>query len=162
MTEERSIDPFACDGRTGTKGPQKQIIPSTEARIRTWFERTWNDGEKSAVEELMSNEAEVLGLGTSVMNPTAFIETQRAFHQTFDQILVEVVDLVCGEDEGAGHARFSALHRASGREVDVLFSFAVRFEEGRIIWLRHVFDFTALLSQIGTLDPRAVGLIFNF
>jgi len=156
------MDSLACQGKPVPRIPQHPGFPDTEARIQTWFKRAWNEGEKSAVGELMSTEAEVLGLGTSVMNPTAFIETQRAFHQSFDQILVEVVDLVCGEDEGAGHARFSALHRASGREVDVLFSFAVRFEDGRIIWLRHVFDFTALLSQLGTLDPRAVGLIFNF
>ncbi len=162
MTERSSIDPVANHGGTWIPGAGKQGIPATKARILTWFDRAWNEGEMSAVGELMSAESEVLGLGTSVMNAVAFTETLRAYHQSFDQILVEVVDLVCGGDEGAGHARFSARHRASGREVDVLFSFSFRFEGGRIVWLRHVFDFTALLSQIGTLDPRAVGLIFNF
>ncbi|MEQ1840903.1 MAG: nuclear transport factor 2 family protein, partial [Verrucomicrobiales bacterium] len=135
MTERRSTDPVANHGGTGILGAGKQGIPAPEARILTWFDRAWNEGEKSAVEELMSAEAEVLGLGTSVMNAAAFTETLRAYHQSFDQVLVEVVDLVCGGDEGAGHARFSARHRASGREVDFLFSFSVRFEDGRIVWL---------------------------
>ena len=156
------MDSLACQGEPVPRVRQHQGFSATETRILTWFDRVWNEGEKSAVGELMSAEAEVLGLGTSVMNAAAFTETLLAYHRSFDQVLVEVVDLVFGEDEGAGHARFSAMHRASGREVDVLFSFSVRFEDGRIIWLRHVVDFTALLSQIGTLDPRAVGLIFNF
>lgn len=155
------MDPVALRRKTVPRVPYSPEFSVTESQILTWFDRAWNEGEKSAVGELLSAEAEVLGLGTSVMNAAAFIETLLAYHRSFDQVLVEVVDLVCGEDEGAGHARFSARHRVSGREVDVLFSFAVRFEDGRIVWLRHVFDFTALLSQLGTLDPRAVGLIFN-
>ncbi len=155
------MDSFACQGEPVPRVPHPPGFPDTKARILTWFERAWNEGGKSAVGELMSAEAEVLGLGTAVMNAVAFGENLRSFHQTFDQIRVEVVDLVSGEDEGAGHARFSARHGVSGREVDVLFSFSVRFEDGRIIWLRHVFDFSALLAQLGTFDPRAVGLIFN-
>lgn len=155
------MESFVCHGSPVPRVYHSPGFSITESRIRTWFDRAWSEGEMAAVGELMSAEAEVLGLGTAVMNAVAFGENLRSFHQTFDQIRVEVVDLVSGEDEGAGHARFSARHGVSGREVDVLFSFSVRFEDGRIIWLRHVFDFTALLAQLGTFDPRAVGLIFN-
>lgn len=136
-------------------------VCSPENWTREWFERVWNRGEERAVQELMSGKAEILGLGTSVTNPEGFVRIHRAFRGAFQQILVEVADIVCDEMAVAGHARFTAMHRASGCEVDVLFSFAGRFEEGQVIWLRHVFDFTALLSQIGTLDPRAVNLLFT-
>lgn len=129
--------------------------------IVTWFDRVWNQLDGNAVRELMNEDGEILGLGTTVVDPEGFIRILRLYRAAFDQIHLEVVDLVEDDSSVAGHARFSGIHRQSTREVDFLFSFAARCEGNRLSWIRHVVDFTALLSQIGTLDPRAVNMIFE-
>lgn len=134
---------------------------SPKELVLTWFDRVWNQFDECAVHELMSADGEVLGLGTTVLGREGFIGVHRSFREAFDQIRLDVVDLVGEGASVAGHARFSAIHRKSAREVDFFFSFAGRYEDDRLCWVRHVVDFTALLSQLGTLDPRAVNLIFE-
>jgi ketosteroid isomerase-like protein len=136
-------------------------MESPKELFREWFERVWNQGDEAAIFELMHPEGEILGLGTTVMGREVFAGYHRAFRRGFSEILIEIVDLV-GEDEAvAGHARFSAVHGESGREVDIFLSFAGRFEDGKLRWVRNVVDFTALLSQVGSIDPRAVNLLFE-
>ena len=134
---------------------------SLEFLMESWFDRVWNRLDEKAVHDLMSENGEILGLGTTVVGREGFIGILRLYQAAFDQIHLEVVDLVGDASSVAGHARFSAIHRQSAREVDVLYSFAARCEGDQLIWIRHVVDFAALLSQIGTLDPRAVNLIFE-
>lgn len=136
-------------------------MESPKELTHQWFERVWNQLDEGAVMELMHPDGEILGLGTTVVGREGFIGYHRAFRRGFDQIRIEIVDLVAEDTAVAGHARFSAIHRGSGREVDIFLSFAGRFEDGKLRWVRNVVDFTALLSQIGTLDPRAVGLLFE-
>jgi ketosteroid isomerase-like protein len=136
------------------------FLPTNE-RVIEWFERVWNQMDEKAIGELLAGDGEVLGLGTTVLGQPGLVAIHRAYRRTFHQIRVEMVDLVSGETDGAGHVRFSAVHRANGAEVDVLWSFAVRLEGGRIGRIRHVIDHAALLSQIGTFDLRAVNLIFD-
>jgi len=126
-----------------------------------WFERVWNQLDETAILELMHPDGEILGLGTTVVGREGFRGYHRAFRRGFDQIRIEIVDIVAEEHSVAGHSRFSALHRESGREVDIFLSFAGRFEDGKLRWMRHVVDFTALLSQVGTLDPRSVNLLLE-
>jgi len=134
---------------------------SPEDLAHLWFNRVWNALDEEAVLQLMHRRGEILGLGTTVLGRDEFLSYHRAFRRGFDRVRIEIVDLVAEGAAAAGHARFSAVHRVSGREVDALLSFAVRFEGGKLRWARHVVDFTALLSQVGTLDPRAVGLLFE-
>lgn len=136
-------------------------MESSKELTRQWFERVWNQLDEGAVMELMHPDGEILGLGTTVVGRDGFLGYHRAFRRGFDQIRIEIVDLVAEGASVAGHARFSALHRITGREVDVFLSFAGRFEDGKLRWVRNVVDFTALLSQVGTLDPRAVNLLFE-
>lgn len=136
-------------------------MESSKELTRQWFERVWNQLDEGAVMELMYPDGEILGLGTTVLGREGFLIYHRAFRCGFDQIRIEIVDLVAEDASVAGHARFSAVHRVTGREVDIFLSFAVRFEDGKLRWMRHVVDFTALLSQVGTLDPRAVNLLFE-
>ena len=134
---------------------------SPKELILTWFERVWNHLDERAIQELMCENGEILGLGTTVVDREGFIGIFRLYRAAVDQIHLEVVDLVEDASSVAGHARFSGIHRQTNREVDFLFSFAARCEGNRLSWMRHVVDFTALLSQIGTLDPRAVNFIFD-
>jgi predicted ester cyclase len=135
--------------------------PTSKELAHQWFDRVWNQLDEGAVLDLMHPRGEILGIGTAVVGRDGFLLYHRACRRGFDQIRIEIADLVGEADAVAGHARFSALHRESGREVDVLLSFACRYEKGKLRWARNIVDFTAVLSQVGTLDPRAVNALFG-
>ncbi|MDF1824964.1 MAG: ester cyclase [Verrucomicrobiales bacterium] len=126
-----------------------------------WFDRVWNGMDRSAVGELMHAGCEVLGLGNTVVGPAGFLRIHESFKNAFDQIYVDVVDLVSEGDEVAGHARFAARHRFSGKEVDLIFSFSARFAEGKLIRVRNVIDYTSLLAQLDLLEPEKLKAVFE-
>lgn len=135
--------------------------PSAKDLTRQWFERVWNKAGEGAILALMHPEGEILGLGTTVLGRESFTVYARLFQSGFDQIRIDLAEIVAEGDAVAGHARFTALHRSSRREVDVYLSFSAHFEDGLLRRMRHLVDFTGLLSQVGTLDPRAVNLLFG-
>lgn len=128
---------------------------------REWFDRVWNHLDRSAIEELMDPECEILGLTATVRGPRGFLSVHESFTRAFDQIHVELVELVAEENEVAGHARFGARHRESQRQVDMMFSFSGKFENGRLKQVRHVVDYTSLLAQLNLFDPRRIGVVFS-
>jgi predicted ester cyclase len=128
---------------------------------REWFDRVWNHLDRSAIEELMDPECEILGLTATVRGPRGFLSVHESFTKAFDQIHVELVELVAEENEVAGHARFGARHRESQRQVDMMFSFSGKFENGRLKQVHHVVDYTSLLAQLNLFDPRRIGVVFS-
>ncbi|MEM9015713.1 MAG: nuclear transport factor 2 family protein [Verrucomicrobiota bacterium] len=132
-----------------------------KAKTRDWFERVWNQLDRSAVGEMMHDEAEVMGLGPTAVGPSGFLEVHKRFSAAYGQIHVSIVDLVGERNEVAGHGRFSAVHLASQTEVDFLFSFAGEFSDGKLIWVRNVVDYTSLMGQLNLLDPKRFDLIFE-
>jgi predicted ester cyclase len=134
---------------------------SVKQLAKSWLERVWNQNDLSAVAELMHEECEVLGLRNSVVGPTGFLKIHESFTAAFDQIHVEVVDLVAEGEEVAGHARFAARHRLSGKEVDLIFSFSGSFEAGQLRRVRNVIDYTSMLAQLDLLEPDKMRAVFE-
>ena len=137
------------------------IVSEVKEKTREWFDRVWNRLDLSVVDELMREDCEVLGLGNSVVGRAGFRSVHESFTAAFDQIHVEVIDFVAEGNEVAGHARFSARHRQSGREVDLMFSFYGCYEEGCLRRVRNVVDYTSLMAQMNLLEPEKMKLIFE-
>ena len=135
--------------------------PEVKGMIREWFERVWNQLDLTAVDELMHAQGEILGLGNTVVGRSGFKEVHHSFTASFDQIHVEVVDLVAEGNEVAGHSRFAARHRQSGREVDFMFSLHGLYEDGFLRKVRNVLDYTSLMAQLNLLEPERMQMIFD-
>lgn len=131
------------------------------AAIRDWFERVWNQLDEGAIEEMMAEDCEVLGVSAMPVNREQYVEFYRTVRSAFDEIRMEIADVVVEEDAAAGHVRFSGKHRDSGKEVDFVFSFAARLEEGRFVWVRNVVDYSLLLYQLGDFDLAAIERVFE-
>ena len=130
-----------------------------------WIEAFWN--EKNPEEEMDSihPRCEFLGWGRSVMGKERWIENRNQFRKSFDPLLVSVVEIVSTGKEASGHAsghaRFAGRHRTSGLEVDVFFSFFLRWEKGKIVWMRSLLDMTSLYAQLNLMDLRKWESLFE-
>lgn len=131
------------------------------AAIHHWFERAWNELDDGAIDDLMSENCEILGTGPMAVGREGYREFYRSVRDSFDQIRVEVADIVAEEAAVAGHARFSGLHKIEKKEVDFVFSFAAKLEGGKFVWVRNVVDFSILLTQLHWMDAAEIGKIFR-
>ena len=137
------------------------VSPSLKARTEEWFRRVWTEGDLSAIDELMDPGCEIVGLGIGAIGPEGFRAVHGAFHRGFSEIRVEPLELVEEGDMVSGHARFCAVHRNTGREVDMIFSLSGRFEKGRLVWIRNVVDHLSLMAQLKLFDPARIEVLFE-
>lgn len=121
---------------------------------RDWLESFWNEVEARSSLELIHPDGEFLGWGRSVQGSVGWLQMRERFHAAFDALEVTVIDLIGQESEVSGHARFAARHRKSDREVDVFFSFFVRWKEGKVAWMRSLLDTSSLMAQLNLLDLK--------
>lgn len=119
-----------------------------------WFNRVWNNLEESAIDELMCKDCEIQGLNLAEKGPEGFKQFYRSYCAAFENIVMEVFELV--EEEGLvlGHVRFTGTHLGSGKNVDIVVSLSVRWVNGKASFGRNVADFVTLLAQIGSLNPE--------
>ncbi|MEM7603012.1 MAG: ester cyclase [Verrucomicrobiota bacterium] len=135
--------------------------PELKQITMEWFERLWNQLDLTVVDQWMREDCEVLGLGNTVVGRSGLKQVHESFTSAFDQIHVEVVELVVDGAEVAGHARFAARHRQSEREVDFMFSLYGVFEDGGFRRVRNVVDYTSLMSQLNLLEPQRMQMMFE-
>ncbi|WOO42795.1 ester cyclase [Rubellicoccus peritrichatus] len=126
-----------------------------------WFERVWHNAEVTAISELMCQHCNVKGLDMDSSGPAGFIPLHSAFCSAFESIRIEVLEMI--EEEGVvmGHARFIAVHKATERKVDFVFSFSARWKDGRMSEARNVVDYVAMLSQLGLFDQHSMAKVFG-
>lgn len=131
--------------------------PTGKELTASWFARVWNQQDEAAIHGLMDPDCEVAGLDLSENGPAGFIPFWQTFGRAFHDIAIEIIGIVEEDGEVAGHARFAASHPATGKEIDVIFSFAATWRDGKLVYARNVFDFSAVLMQTDLLDPEVIG-----
>lgn len=140
---------------------EKSEAESVAVISRSWIEGIWKASEKDDAVGRIHPDCEFLGWGKGVEGKAGWTRTVARFEEAFGSILVSVVDLVESEGNVAGHARFAARHLASGREVDVFFSFFLRWEKGLLTWSRSVLDTASLLAQLNLLDLKRWDIVLD-
>lgn len=124
--------------------------------MEIWFEQVWNQGNEDTIHEMMDEECEIKGLGLSEKGAEAFLGFYRTFQGAFDGIHIDLIDLMEEGENVMGNARFTAVHRQSGKKVDFVFSALGRWRDGKIVEARNVVDFTTMLTQVGALDESVM------
>ncbi|MBK1876986.1 ester cyclase [Pelagicoccus mobilis] len=121
-----------------------------------WFERVWRRNDINAIAELMAPDCIVHGLGVPVTGPDEFKGFHHTFIQAFGEPSVDVFEIEEIEDKTIGHATFRATHKSSNQAIEFVFSFSVRWQDGKAIEARNVVDFTSMLAQIGAIAPNTL------
>ena len=125
--------------------------------MRNWFERVWNQGDVSFVDEALAGECQVTGLSAeTITSPAGF----RGFHQilnaAFSNIHIDVTRLIECDEEVSGVVIVNARHRASGKEISFQSSFFPTVRDGQIIEAANLVDYLGLLSELGAVEPTVL------
>jgi RimJ/RimL family protein N-acetyltransferase/predicted ester cyclase len=156
----------------GAIGPDEALMelamPATaEAVAREWFTRVWNEGQESAIHELLAADAKMHGLptpdGAPLTGPADFVPFWRKFHSAFPDIRITVERAIAAGDMVAVHCHVVAKHTghslgiaATQRPIDMWGMGMARVRDGKIVEAWNAFDFLTLYQQIG-LVPALSG-----
>jgi len=138
---------------------------SPSAILRKWFERVWNAGDESVIDELYGPSAVAHGQpATPMPGPEGFKPLYRSFRAAFPNMRIEVTHSVCEGDLAVVHCRVTGTHAGDGlgvaatnRSVDFTGMTMARVgTDGRILEGWNSFDFLSMYQQLGIEPPKPV------
>ena len=129
----------------------------TETFCQEWFRRVWNEGEASAIDELMTADAVAHGLGDApIRGPGEFRRFHSGFVRSFDGIHVEVVLEVAEGDLVSCWCEASMRRRDDPKLLHFTGSAMVRLRGRRMAEAWNSWDFLRLLEEMGHLPKDAL------
>ena len=131
---------------------------------RAWFERVWNQGDESAIDELFAPDGIAHGLTVQgdepIKGPEAFKSFARAFKAAFPDLKIVITRSLVDGDYCAVHCDVAGTHTgdglgtsATGRPVRFSGMSMVRVKNGRIEEGWNSYDFLSLYQQLN-LAPK--------
>jgi predicted ester cyclase len=123
-----------------------------------WFDSVWNNNDKQSINRLMKPDAVFHGLSSdpSLSGVEGFNIFVDQFRNAFDNIQIEIADVIAQDDMEAGRTNVSATHKQTGRQVRFSGLCFVRVEKGQIAEAWNEYNFLAMHSQLGQeLTPVA-------
>ena len=140
-------------------------MPASPSEIlRSWFERVWNAGDESAIDDLYAANAVAHGLPAGpVPGPDGFKPFVRSFRSAFPNIRVEITHAISEGEMGVVHCRVTGTHTGDGlgvagtnRAVKFSGMTMARVVDGRIQEGWNTYDFMAMFQQLGIEPPQPV------
>ena len=98
--------------------------------LHQWFEEVWNQNRENSIDKLMGTEAYAHGIvaADQPKGPSGFKLFYRGFKEQFENIHIDVIDVVSQDDMECALTDVTAIHSATGKNVQFsgtccLFSF---------------------------------------
>ena len=127
--------------------------------IKRWFEEVWNRGRVPAIDELLSPQAVIHGLGPAPMNVAAFKQFHTMYRTAFPDVRIQVDDVIAEGDKVAVRWSGSGTHQgdslgfaATGTGVQFAGMTIVRVENGKLVEGWNLFDQLGMLQQLGVVN----------
>ena len=127
-----------------------------KALLRRWFDEVWNRGRVEAIDELLTGDAVIHGLGADAHGPDGFKPFHAAYRSAFPDVTLQIEDIVAEGDRVAARWSGTGTHRgaslgfdATGRRVRFSGMVFARVENGRLVEGWNVFDQLGMLQQLG-------------
>jgi hypothetical protein len=123
-----------------------------------WFDRLWNGGIESTIDEMLAPEMVAHGLGPQpVRGPDEFHAFYRTFRSAFPSVRVTIEQLLETDDHVTCRMHVDVI-AADGRGP---FRFegttVTRWRNERLVEGWNYFDFLGLLTQMGAVPETAMG-----
>jgi steroid delta-isomerase-like uncharacterized protein len=127
--------------------------------MRTWFEEVWNRGRASAIDELLTSQAVIHGLGPQPKDVAAFKQFHTMYRSAFPDVRIQVNDVIAEGDKVAVRWSGSGTHRgndlgfpATGTAIEFTGMTIGRIENGKLVEGWNVFDQLGMLQQLGVVN----------
>jgi predicted ester cyclase len=132
---------------------------------RAWFERVWNQGDESAIEELFAPTGIAHGLAVQgdglIKGPGAFKAFAQGFKSAFPDMKISITRCLVEGDYCAVHCDVSGTHTGdglgiapTGRAVRFSGITITRVSEGQIQEGWNSYDFLGLYQQLGLIPKQ--------
>jgi steroid delta-isomerase-like uncharacterized protein len=135
---------------------------TADALVRRWFDEVWNQGREETIDELLSDDAEIFGLGETeqtVRGPAGFKPFWRILRTAFPDLHIRIEETVDGGNKACAQVVLEATHTGeglgvapTGRKVRVAGMVAAEASGGKIVKGWNTWDQLGLLRQIGALE----------
>ena len=127
--------------------------------LHRWFEEVWNQNLEDSIDQLMTTESNAHGIVAEEhpKGAAGFKIFYQGFKDQFDNMYVDVKDVVSQDDMECGLTEVTARHRETGKNVRFSGLCMVRVEDGKIAEAWNQYDFLGLYQQLGqVLAPQEV------
>jgi steroid delta-isomerase-like uncharacterized protein len=129
-----------------------------KALVRRWFEEVWNQGRAASIDEMLTSDAVVHGLGPSLRGPSEFKPFQAMYRGAFPDIDIQVDDMLAEGDLVAARWSGMGTHRGDGlgfmatsKRAQFKGLTIVRVRDGKIVEGWNSFDQLGMLQQLGVV-----------
>ncbi|HJX82824.1 MAG TPA: ester cyclase [Candidatus Angelobacter sp.] len=135
-----------------------------KAIIHRWFEEVWNQGREETIDELLTPDATIFGLGESdtvVHGPAEFKPFSRNLRSAFPDLHIRIEDTIAEGSRVVVRVVLEGTHNGNGigipptgRRVQVGGLVVVEVADGKLIAGWNIWDQQGLLRQIGAVPTR--------
>ena len=130
-----------------------------KALVRRWFQEVWCEGRTATIDELLSAQAVIHGLGPQdLRGPAGFKNFFSAYRNAFPDVSIKIDDLVAEGDRVVARWSGSGTHLgdglglpATGKKVQFRGVTIVRVEQGKLAEGWNEFDQLGLFQQLGVV-----------
>jgi len=124
-----------------------------------WFEEVWNQNIEASIDNLMTDDSSAHGIiaPDQPKGAAGFKIFYHGFKDQFENIHVEVKDVISQDDMESAITEVTATHRDTGKPVKFSGQCLIRVEDGKIAEAWNHYDFLDMYQQLGqVLTQREV------
>jgi predicted ester cyclase len=123
----------------------------TSTVLHKWFNQVWNDDNEQAIEKLMTPGCVAHGIVSEELpgGPETFRNFFRGFRKEFQNIHIDVEDVVVQEDMETARTTVHATHSPTGKNVTFSGICMAKIQDGKIAEAWNNYDFLNMYQQIG-------------
>ena len=122
-----------------------------------WFERVWNQRDRTAIFELMHDGCRTVGLPLGDRTPKdAFAAFHGAVLAAFEDFRITPFVWTEEGDTITGHGQIQGRHRASGKDVDFRFAYRAVWKDGLVTDADNLLEWHTAFAQVGILGENGL------
>lgn len=119
--------------------------------LHKWFDEVWNNNDIAAIDRLMTHDSNAHGIVAPGQPKGAegFKVFFEGFRSQFHDVKIDIEDVICQDDMESARTKVSAIHTASGKDVEFNGICMVRIDGGKIAEAWNNYDFLSMHQQLG-------------
>ena len=134
-------------------------MPEYPTLLHRWFDEVWNQQREEAIDEMMTEDVVVHGLGEPIVGRENFKPFFRAFAAAFPDINITVEDVITDGDKMSCRCTVRGTHTGEGlgfsptnQPVEFTGGGLCTVENGKFTEVWNEFDFMRMHTQMGTVS----------
>lgn len=122
----------------------------TKTLLYQWFDEVWNQGQEDSIELLMAADSHAHGITEheEIEGPAGFKAFYHGFKDQFDDINIDIKQVIGEDDMECALTHVTATHKESGKRVNFSGMCMVKIENNRIVEAWNQYDFLGLQKQL--------------